>query len=52
MSGLQGLRLWKFEITTEAPDTQFTRNTKSRAQKSQVHGLAFCAAHTTKFWSE
>lgn len=52
MSGLRGLRLWKFEITTDAPDTQFTRNTKSRAQKSHRAMVAFRAAHTTNVWSE
>ncbi|WP_152973762.1 hypothetical protein [Pseudomonas libanensis] len=52
LSGLLGLLVWKPKATTEGPDTQFTRNTKSQAQKSQVHGLALCAAFTTKFWSE
>lgn len=54
MSGLLGLRLWKFEITTDAPDTynaprfSIQQNVaqnpsrKLRAQKSQVHGLADC----------
>lgn len=52
LSGLLGLLVWKQKATTDAPDTQFTRNTKSQAQKSQVRGLALCAALTTKFWSE
>ena len=34
MSGLLGLFVWKQKAITDAPDTQFTRNTKSRAQKS------------------
>ena len=41
MSGLLSLRLWKSEITTDVPDTQFTRNTKSRAQKRRPRGTPF-----------
>ena len=51
MSGLQGLFVWKQKAITDAPDTQFTRNTKSRAQKNHRARVVFRAALTTKFWS-
>lgn len=46
MSGLQGLFVWKQKATTDAPDTQFTLNTKLQAQKSRGAIPAFPTAFT------
>ena len=51
MSGLPGLFVWKQKAITDAPDTQFNRNTKSRAQKNHRAMVVSCAALTAKFWS-
>ncbi|WP_300727365.1 hypothetical protein [Pseudomonas sp.] len=51
MSGLPGLFVWKQKAITDVPDTQFTRNTKSRAQKNHRARVVSRAALTAKSWS-
>ncbi|WP_157403813.1 hypothetical protein [Pseudomonas helleri] len=51
MSGLLGLFVWKQKAITDAPDTKFTRTTKSWAQKNHRAMVVSCAALTAKSWS-
>ncbi|WP_143494846.1 MULTISPECIES: hypothetical protein [unclassified Pseudomonas] len=50
MSGLPGLLVWMQKAITDAPDTQFTRNTKSQAKKNHLAGWFFVLQIKT-IWS-